>query len=104
MLSYVAFYLGLYCLPNYLFIGIQNEKGEILFSGHNVSIINSCLLEILHAFLSSADFFQKLFFKKSFRNTIGMPNSLYPDQALWFVGPDLGPNCLQRLSADDNIM
>ena len=24
-----------------------------------------------------------------------------PDQARHFVGPDLGPNCLQRLSADD---
>ena len=30
-----------------------------------------------------------------------MSNSLYPDQAQQFVGPDLGPNCLQRLSADD---
>ena len=24
-----------------------------------------------------------------------------PDQARRFVGPDLGPNCLQRLPADD---
>ena len=30
-----------------------------------------------------------------------MSNSLDPDQAGHFVGPDLGPNCLQRLSADD---
>ena len=28
-------------------------------------------------------------------------NSLDPDQSQCFVGPDLGPNCLQRLSADD---
>ena len=28
-------------------------------------------------------------------------SSLYPDQARQFVGPDLGPNCLQRLSADN---
>ena len=28
-----------------------------------------------------------------------MSNSLGPDQAQHFVGPDLGPNCLQRLSA-----
>ena len=27
-------------------------------------------------------------------------NSLDPDQAQHFVGPDLGPNCLQRLPAD----
>ena len=30
-----------------------------------------------------------------------MSNSLNPDQARHFVGPDLDPNCLQRLSADD---
>ena len=30
-----------------------------------------------------------------------MSNSLDPDQARHFVGPDLGPNCLHRLSADD---
>ena len=30
-----------------------------------------------------------------------MSNSLDPDQARHYVGPDLGQNCLQRLSADD---
>ena len=30
-----------------------------------------------------------------------MSNTLDPDQARRIVGPDLGPNCLQRLSADD---
>ena len=30
-----------------------------------------------------------------------MSNSLDPDQARRFVGPDLGPHCLQSLSADD---
>ena len=30
-----------------------------------------------------------------------MSNSLDPDQALHFVGPDVGPDCLQRLSEDD---
>ena len=29
-----------------------------------------------------------------------MSNSLDPDQARQFVGPDLDPNCLQNLSAD----
>ena len=46
-------------------------------------------------------FFFKLSFSKNFiRNTIRVSNSLNPDQAQHFVGPDLGPNCLQRLSAD----
>ena len=58
--------------------------------------------EILHAFLSSADFFSKsTFLKNSFRNAIRVSNSLDPDQARHFVGPDLGPSYLQRLSADD---
>ena len=30
-----------------------------------------------------------------------MSNGLDPDQARHFVGPDLGSNFLQRLSADD---
>ena len=30
-------------------------------------------------------------------------NSLDLDQAQHSVGPDLGPNCLQRLSADDKV-
>ena len=29
-----------------------------------------------------------------------MSNRLDPDQARHFVGPDLGPNCMQKLSAD----
>ena len=29
-----------------------------------------------------------------------MSNTLDPDRAQCYLGPDLGPNCLQRLSAD----
>ena len=36
-----------------------------------------------------------------FFNTIRVSNSLDPGKARHVVGPDLGPNCLQRLSADD---
>ena len=32
-----------------------------------------------------------------------MSNGLDPDQARRYVGPDLGPNCLQRLSTDDKV-
>ena len=35
-------------------------------------------------------------------NTIRVSSSLDPDQARRKRRPDLGPNCLQRLSADDN--
>ena len=52
--------------------------------------------------LSSADFFSEFFF---FLNMIlgrlSVAKCLDPDQDRQFVGPDLGPNCLKRLSADD---
>ena len=52
--------------------------------------------------LLSADFFQnELFQKNSFRNTIRVSNSLDLDQDRRSVGLDLGPNCLQRLSPDN---
>ena len=41
------------------------------------------------------------FLKTSLRNTIKVLNGLDQDQAQHFVGPDLGRNCFQRLSADD---
>ena len=52
------------------------------------------------AFLSFADFFNSLL-KNYVKNTTRMSNSLDPDQVQLFIGPDLGPNCLQRLLADD---
>ena len=39
--------------------------------------------------------------QKSFKNTIRVSNSLDPDQTRHFVGPDLGPSCLDWLSAED---
>ena len=39
--------------------------------------------------------------KNSFRNTIRVSNVLDPDQEQHFDGPDLGLNCLQRLSEYD---
>ena len=49
--------------------------------------------------LLSSPFVKVYFFKKSFMNTIRVPNSLDPDQD-HSVGPDLGPNWLKLLSAD----
>ena len=40
------------------------------------------------------------FSKNSFRNAIKVSNNLDQDQARHFVGPDLGPNGLQRLSSE----
>ena len=60
--------------------------------------------EIFRVFLSSADFFKISFFKKSFKNTICVSNRLDTDQAQQNMGPDLYPNCFQRLSADDSYL
>ena len=35
-------------------------------------------------------------------HSIRVSNSLDPDQARHYVGPDLPPNCLQKLSVDDS--
>ena len=52
--------------------------------------------------LPAADFFKiKTFSKNSFRNTIRVSNGLDPDQDQHSVEPDLEPNCLQKLSADE---
>ena len=54
-----------------------------------------------HFMLSSVDFFKINFIQKcSFRNTIRVSNGLDPDQDRDSVSPDLGLNCLQRLSAE----
>ena len=42
-----------------------------------------------------------IFFKKIFSGIPSESNSLDPDQARHFVGPDPGSNCLQRLPAED---
>ena len=66
---------------------------------------------IFHAFCCLLILFKIIFFDTFFQEhhqcqTVWiqirpMSNSLDPDQAYNFVRPDLGPNCLQRLSADD---
>ena len=48
-------------------------------------------------------FFQNQFFRNILSGISFLSNSLDPDQAWCFVGLDLGPNSLQRLSADDKI-
>ena len=58
-----------------------------------------------HAFLSSANFFSKSIFFEKFFQAYYQNVSLNSDQARHFVWPenvepDLGENCLQRLSAD----
>ena len=51
--------------------------------------------------LLSGNFFQNQLFKKNLSETlVRVSSSLDPDQGRHSFGPDLDPNCLQRLSAD----
>ena len=56
---------------------------------------------IFHAFLSSADYFQDQLFREILSGIPSLSNSLDPDQARHFVGPDLGPNCFQQTTLVD---
>ena len=79
--------------------GINQPKRK-LYLPHKT--VRSLMAGDFAGFLLAADLFQnQLFRKKSFRNTIRVSNSLDPDQVRCFVEPDLGPNCLQKLSADN---
>ena len=55
-------------------------------------------------FLSESTFFGK-FFQEYLQSGSGRPdlgpNSSYSDHTQHFVGTDLGPNCLKRVSAED---
>ena len=56
---------------------------------------------ILHAFLSSADFFKINFFDKLFQKYHQSVKQFGSRSSQGFVGPDLGRNYLQRLSIDN---
>ena len=70
---------------------VQKLLKETAFFPNIAFIIPSHFINVPYFTLWMLDFF----------NTILVSNSLDPDQAQHFVGPDLGPNCLQRLSADN---
>ena len=96
----------LFCSQSFLVVNLKNAchqvKGQTFFY-QALAHLTLCPWENFHAFLSSAEFFfsKSTLSKKCFRNTIRVLSSLNPDQARQNVGPDLGPNCLQILSAGD---
>ena len=80
----------------------EHLKHHTMVSGERIKLTLCMLGNFAFFFVVCGFFFFKLTFsKKSFRNTITVSNNLDPDQARCFVGPDLDPNYLQRLSADD---
>ena len=88
--------------------------GSILLQGMLYTECHSVLNSMYMLYMHSGQFFilfcrlqtfpKLTFSKKSFRNTTRVSNSLDPDQDRLSVGPDLGPNCLQRLSGNDKTI
>ena len=75
-----------------------------LKTGFTVCINSLRAVFFFHAFVVDCWLFSKMTFSKnSFRNTIRVSKGWDPDQDRHSVGPDLGPNCLQRLSADNKV-
>ena len=66
---------------------------------HTVFVKN-CILMLQYYFYYSLPLYYCAIFT-SLDATTRVSNILDPDQARHFVGPDLGPKCLQRLSTDD---
>ena len=72
----------------------------MVFWDHGLCSLTICMLGSSWIFCRLL-IFSKLTFWFFSRNSIRLSSSLDPDQARHNVWPDLGPNCLQRLSADD---
>ena len=94
--------------------GIKSQCCLCLKTDPNIYIrISKLLFEIwwknleelvlgFHDFVAVCCLYSKLIFSMNiFGNTIRVSSALVPDQDQHYVGPDLGPNCLQRLSADN---
>ena len=79
-----------------IFQGFPSEDKRITWYEISASELKDdylfACLEKFYTFLSSADLFKICSSKNSFRYNIRESNSLDPDQARHFVGPELGPN------------
>ena len=82
----------------------QKQKSTDILTIIHPHRLNLCLLSNLAYFYVVFYLFQNQLFQKIL---LGIPsecmsNILYLDQARQNVGPDLGPNCLLRISTDDS--
>ena len=76
---------------------------ELIKSSWVFSFLTLCMLGSFSYFLVACCLFFKINFFKKFFQEHRVSNGLNLDQDRHFVGRDLGPNCLQRLSADVKI-
>ena len=78
------------------------ENKDWLHDGSS-PVLTLCMLGNFSCFCCHLLILSKLTYcRNSFRNTIRGSNDLDPDLDLHSVGPALGPNSLQRFSADDS--
>ena len=86
----------------------EHPKHMFKLMGKNIITILRLTISLTHCLLGNFccifvicwSFWKSTFKKNSFRNTIRVSNSLDPDQAQRFVGPDLDKNYFQTLWAD----
>ena len=64
----------------------------------------TCMLGKFHALVVVCLLFFKINFFKRLSGTPSESNILDSDKELLYVWPDLGPNCLYRLSEDDRSL
>ena len=81
----------MFFLYKHIYVKRDPLTGPLLAQGHNLNKLSK----------GPPDDTKSIFSKNSFKNTIKVSNNLDPDQARHIVGPDLGPNCLQKLSTDN---
>ena len=94
------------CWPEFEYFLLYSWKMKTLFPKLEYQSYRLCSFNYLPTG-NFSDFFVVCwcFFKIiSFGNTIRVSNSLDPYQARRFVGPDMGQNCFQKLSADEIFM
>ena len=86
-------------IPQSVNLNVISENRIFLKYAHILYLILFACRVILHAFCRHLSFPQN-------ENIpwMPLPYRLDADQARRYVGPDLGPNCLQRLSVDDTSM
>ena len=79
-------------------------KRESEITSQSGIVLTPCMLGYFFIIICCLLIYLKLHFSKSFfKNSHRVSNSLDQDQAQPYVGPDLGPDCLQRSSANDKL-
>ena len=90
---------------NPLVLDIPIGEGMCFITNLHLSALTLCMLGNFACYFVICGFFFLffliIFFKKIFQEYHQSVKQFESRSGIHFVGPDLGPNCLKRLSADD---